>query len=113
MDLLRSQSDSNSAGQVITQDSTHQQPNVSRDLFSKNSKSYHITRAAAIRMVTFSLLFALINVFSCFAAIIKGVSIDKEPSSSDWVGATLGIYVFIIFGWPHNPQKVKQIWLNG
>ncbi|CAG8734747.1 8742_t:CDS:2 [Gigaspora margarita] len=116
MDLLRSKSDSNSAGQIITQDSTHKQPNVSRDPFSKNSRSYNITRTAAIRMVTFSFLFAFINVFGCFtsfAAILKGVSLDKEPTILDWVGATLGIYVFIIFGWPHNPQKVKQIWLNG
>ncbi|CAG8459627.1 36141_t:CDS:2 [Gigaspora margarita] len=91
MDLLLRSSGTSSAEEIITQDT------------------------AAIRMVTFSLLFALINVFGCFtsfAAIIKGISLDKGISSNDWVGATLGIYVFINFGWPHNFKKVKQIWLN-
>ncbi|KAF0515761.1 hypothetical protein F8M41_017264 [Gigaspora margarita] len=116
MDLLLRSSGTSSAEEIITQDSTNQRPKFSRDPFSKKSKSYNITRAAAIRMVTFSLLFALINVFGCFtsfAAIIKGISLDKGISSNDWVGATLGIYVFINFGWPHNFKKVKQIWLNG
>ncbi|RIB03822.1 hypothetical protein C2G38_2122198 [Gigaspora rosea] len=116
MDLLLRSSGTSSAEEIITQDSTNQRPKFSRDPFSKKSRSYNITRAAAIRMVTFSLLFALINVFGCFAsfaAIMKGASLDKGISSNDWVGATIGIFVFLVFGWPHNFKKVKQIWLNG
>ncbi|CAG8736580.1 17133_t:CDS:1, partial [Dentiscutata heterogama] len=89
MDLLRSNSsNSNSSAEAITQDSTFQRPKFSKDPFSKQSKSYSLTKAAAIRMVTFSLLFAIVNFFACitsFLAIFKGVSIDKEPSSVDWV----------------------------
>ncbi|CAG8658954.1 14320_t:CDS:2, partial [Dentiscutata erythropus] len=89
MDLLRSSSShSNSSTEVITQDSSIQRPKFSRDPFSKKSKSYSVTKAAAIRMVTFSLLFALINLFACitsFSAIFKDVSIDREPSSVDFV----------------------------
>ncbi|CAG8582401.1 20046_t:CDS:1, partial [Cetraspora pellucida] len=62
-------------------------------------------------MVTFSLLFALVNLVASipsFAAIIKGDALGKEPSLVDFVGSSLGIYVFIVFGWPHNFQKVKQ-----
>ncbi|CAG8774651.1 5193_t:CDS:2, partial [Dentiscutata erythropus] len=114
MHLLRSNS-SSSAEQVITQDSTLQEPKFSRNPFSTKSKSYNLSKAAAIRMVTFSLLFALVNIFGCFAsfsAILENQSLEIEPTSNDWVGATIGIFVFINFGWPHNFEKVKQIWLN-
>ncbi|CAG8821448.1 23861_t:CDS:2, partial [Dentiscutata erythropus] len=111
MHLLKSNS-SSSGEQIITQDSTLQQPKFSRNPFSTKSKSYSVTRAAAIRMVTFSFLFALVNIFGCFAsfsAIMKNQSLGTELSSNDWVGATIGIFVFIVFGWPHNFKKVKQI----
>ncbi|CAG8614348.1 6117_t:CDS:2, partial [Dentiscutata heterogama] len=86
MHLLKSNSNS-SVEQVITHDSTLQQPKFSRNPFSTKSRSYNLTRAAAIRMVTFSLLFALVNIFGCFAsfsAIIKNASLEKEPSTNDW-----------------------------
>ncbi|CAG8830054.1 14617_t:CDS:2, partial [Racocetra persica] len=52
------------------------------------SKSYNLTKAAAIRMVSFSFLFAFINFLACissFIAIIKGYPFEKEPNSLDFI----------------------------
>ncbi|CAG8480396.1 3771_t:CDS:2 [Cetraspora pellucida] len=114
MDQLKKPS-TNSTEQIITQNNI-QEPKYSKDPFSKTSRSYNLTRAAAIKMVTFSFLFAFINLLSSissFAAIIKGYPLVKEPYIMDFIGKSLGIFVFLVFGWPHNFEKAKQIWLNG
>ncbi|CAG8787226.1 6881_t:CDS:1, partial [Racocetra persica] len=113
MDQLRNSSTTSSAEHVISpnsQDNSYQHK-FSRDPFSKKGRSYNLTRAAAIKMVTFSLLFAFVNLLACipsFSSILKNQHIESEPGALDFIGTTLGIYVFLVFGWPHNLQKVKQ-----
>ncbi|RIB07918.1 hypothetical protein C2G38_2147349 [Gigaspora rosea] len=114
LDLFKSSSNSASE-HVIDHDNIHQQRNTSRDHFSTQNKAYSLTRDAAIRMVVFSFLFALINFFACipnFIDIINGVRIEKEPTSTDWVASAIGIFVFLVFGWPYNFQNVKKLWLG-
>lgn len=115
MDQLKKLSTTYSASQIITKDDIQQSKSF-KDPFSKKNKSYNLTRAAAIKMVAFSFLFAFINLVACissFIAIIKEHPLEKEPNIMDFIDKSIGILVFLIFGWPHNLENVKQIWLNG
>ena len=72
-------------------------------------RSYNLTRAAAIRMVSFSFGFALINVAASIQTILLVISRDKDESKglrgSDLVGALMGILIYLVFGLPHNITK--------
>lgn len=69
-----------------------------------NVRSYDLTRRAALRMAGFSLGFALINFVGCINTIlnvVKGATQEVSAiSSNDWIGAFIGIIVFIVFGLP-------------
>ncbi|CAG8500910.1 16736_t:CDS:2 [Cetraspora pellucida] len=66
---------------------------------------YEMTKAAAIRIVLFASLFALINLFASTGAvmnILKGHPIPTGVTITDWVGGSQGILIFLIFGLPNS-----------
>ncbi|CAG8718082.1 15454_t:CDS:2 [Acaulospora morrowiae] len=78
----------------------------------EHNRSYNVTRRAAIRMVGFSLAFALINITASVGVVLR-VLADKPNdtglASNDWVGGFLGIIVYLVFGLPDSVFRVQNI----
>ncbi|CAG8587081.1 1918_t:CDS:2 [Ambispora leptoticha] len=67
----------------------------------ENRKRYVVTRAAAIRMILFCVIFAVVNSVNSFQTIIlviHNTEYDmKQLNMVDWVASILGILVFLVF----------------
>ncbi|CAG8760879.1 24653_t:CDS:2, partial [Dentiscutata erythropus] len=82
--------------------------NRSTSTFTKNTRNYDMTKAAAIRMVLFASLFALVNLLASVGAvigIINGHPIPTGVTVTDWVGGFQGILIIIVFGLPNNWKR--------
>ncbi|CAG8635241.1 13452_t:CDS:2, partial [Dentiscutata heterogama] len=76
--------------------------------FTKNTRNYDMSKAAAIRMVLFASFFALINLLASTGAvigIINGHPIPTGLTVTDWVGGFQGILIIIVFGLPNNWKR--------
>jgi len=87
----------------------HTNPDSINNTLSKQKEVYDMTKAAAMRMVFFSTGFAVINFFASIQtifAVVKGENkIEENLSGHDWVGATQGLIIYLIFGLPHNVTR--------
>ncbi|CAG8594533.1 10431_t:CDS:2 [Paraglomus occultum] len=64
-------------------------------------QNYGITRSAAIRMVVFTLAYALTNLAASVGIILDVIAnkpLDPHPGGSDFVGASIGIPLLLVFG---------------
>ncbi|CAG8539949.1 3396_t:CDS:2 [Paraglomus brasilianum] len=68
---------------------------------STSNNSYGITRSAAIRMVVFTVAYAITNLAASVGIILDVIAnkpLPPNPGGSDFVGSSLGIPLLLIFG---------------
>ncbi|CAG8469212.1 2098_t:CDS:2 [Acaulospora morrowiae] len=95
-----------------TSRSLSQSTRAKKGINVEHSRSYNVTRRAAIRMVGFSLAFALINITASIGVILRVIANkpnDTDLASNDWVGGLLGIIVYLVFGLPDSVFRVQNI----
>ena len=119
VNILDAEKHSNVQLPKITPDSksTYAQQNVEQGIkLNTSNKSYGITRSAAIRMVVFTVVYALVN-FAGSTGILLDVMtnkpLDPRPAGSDFVGASLGIPLLLIFGTSSEIRQWTRDKLNG
>ncbi|RIB24699.1 hypothetical protein C2G38_2031665 [Gigaspora rosea] len=77
-------------------------------LTTKNNRNRDVTKAAAIRMVLFACLFAILNLLASTGSVLEIIHKDPIPTnvtSTDLVGGFQGILMFIVFSLPNNWKR--------
>jgi len=99
--------ESKNIAKVATDDSKSSLPRTPGSRTHPN-KQYNIKRAAAIRMVFFTVVYLITNISATIETIVFVIAdkpLDLHPGGSDIVCVSLGIMLFLIFGTADDVRK--------